>query len=88
MDDMKEIRAQLAEVREWLTRMDGKLDGMSDIKKTAESANERSRDALALAQENARDIAEMKTNSRWSWGFIIGIGTSFIGAVLAYILNK
>lgn len=88
MDDMKEISTQLAGVREWLVRLDTKLDGMAEVKKTAETALDKARIADAKADENARDIAEMKTNSRWSWGFIIGIGTSFIGTVLAYILNK
>jgi hypothetical protein len=88
MDDMKEIRTQLADVREWLVRLDTKLDGMTDVKKTADAANERSREALALAQENARDIAEIKADDRRKWGVIIGMGTSFIGSILIYFLTR
>ncbi|MGG4453230.1 hemolysin XhlA family protein [Brevibacillus porteri] len=88
MDDMKEIRAQLAEVREWLTKLDGKLDGMTDIKRTAESANDRSRDALALAQENARDIAEIKADDKRKWQVITGMGASFVVSILIYLLTK
>lgn len=88
MDDMKEIRTQLADVREWLVRLDTKLDGMADVKKTADAANERSREALALAQENARDIAEIKADDRRKWGAIGGMAASFIVSILIYFLTR
>ncbi|MCG5252637.1 hemolysin XhlA family protein [Brevibacillus agri] len=88
MDDMKEIRTQLADVREWLVRLDTKLDGMADVKKTADAANERAREALALAQENARDIAEIKTDDRRKWGAIGGMAASFIVSILIYFLTR
>jgi len=81
-DDVKELIKQAMDIREWLARLDTKLDRLEDVKATAEEANNRAREALALAQENARDVSEMKTNDRWKWGAIVTLAASILGAFL------
>lgn len=87
-DDVRELIQQTMDIREQLARLDTKLDRLEDVKMTADAANERSRDALALAQENARDIAEIKADDRRKWGAIGGMAASFIVSVLVYLLTK
>lgn len=82
-DDVKELIRSAMDIREWLARLDTKLDQLSDVKDTAELANERAREALSLSQENSRNIADMKTNDRWKWGAIITLAASILGSFLA-----
>ncbi|QDX93651.1 holin [Brevibacillus laterosporus] len=78
----------LQDVRERMVRVEEKVDHLSRDREKLDQVSEKARDALALAQENARDIAEIKADSRRSWGVIIGMGTSFIGSILFYFLTK
>ncbi|ATO51046.1 hemolysin XhlA family protein [Brevibacillus laterosporus] len=78
----------LQDVRERMVRVEEKVDHLSRDREKLDQVNDKARDALALAQENARDIAEIKADSRRSWGVIIGMGTSFIGSILIYFLTK
>ncbi|MBG9788680.1 hemolysin XhlA family protein [Brevibacillus laterosporus] len=78
----------LQDVRERMVRVEEKVDHLSRDREKLDQVNDKARDALALAQENARDIAEIKSDSRRSWGVIIGMGTSFIGSILIYFLTK
>ena len=75
-------------VRERMVRVEEKVDHLSRDREKLEQVHDKAREALALAQENARDIAEIKSDSRRSWGVIIGMGTSFIGSILIYFLTK
>lgn len=85
---MKELMKQLMDVREWLVKLDTKLDHMQSVKETAEEAHEKASRALALAEENARDIAEVKTSNSRSWQVITGMGATFIVSILIYFLTK
>ncbi|AUM66360.1 holin [Brevibacillus sp. 7WMA2] len=78
----------LQDVRERMVRVEEKVDHLSRDREKLEQVHDKAREALALAQENARDIAEIKSDSRRSWGVIIGMGTSFIGSILIYFLTK
>ncbi|MCR8939861.1 hemolysin XhlA family protein [Brevibacillus laterosporus] len=78
----------LQDVRERMVRVEEKVDHLSRDREKLDQVNDKAREALALAQENARDIAEIKADSRRSWGVIIGMGTSFIGSILIYFLTK
>lgn len=83
-----DIVSVLQDVRERMARIEEKVSQLTNDRERIDRADEKARDALALASENARVIAEMKTDSRRSWGVIIGMGTSFIVSVLIYFLTK
>ena len=67
------ISRDIAELREWLVRIDTKVDYLNDVKHTAEEADAKADKALAIAQENREDIRDMKANTKWVWGTIIAV---------------
>jgi hypothetical protein len=67
------ISRDIAELREWLVRIDTKVDYLNDVKHTAEEADAKADKALALAEENREDIRDMKANSKWVWGTMIAV---------------
>ncbi|RVT57414.1 hemolysin XhlA family protein [Niallia taxi] len=69
----EDMNDKIAEIREWLVRLDTKLDYMHDVKRTAESADDKATEALSLAQKNHDDIRDMKANSKWAWGTIFTV---------------
>ncbi|MED4828126.1 hemolysin XhlA family protein [Bacillus atrophaeus] len=68
-----EFNDKLAEVREWLVRIDTKVDFFNEVKTKAERADEKSDEALAMAKENRADIADMKANTKWVWGVMLTV---------------
>lgn len=83
-----DIVSVLQDVRERMVRVEEKVDHLARDRERAEKAYETARDAMALAQENARNISEIKADDKRKWGVIIGMGTSFIGTILVYFLTK
>ena len=67
------ISRDIAELREWLVRIDTKVDYLNDVKHTAEEADAKADKALAIAQENREDIRDMKANTKWVWRTIIAV---------------
>jgi hypothetical protein len=67
------ISRDIAELREWLVRIDTKVDYLNDVKHTAEEADAKADRALALANENREDIRDMKANTKWVWGAILTV---------------
>ncbi|MGN2662184.1 holin [Bacillus stratosphericus] len=59
------ISRDIAELREWLVRIDTKVDYLHDVKHTAEEADAKANKALALGEENRKDIRDMKANTKW-----------------------
>ncbi|MED4579006.1 hemolysin XhlA family protein [Bacillus atrophaeus] len=71
--NIHEFNDKLAEVREWLVRIDTKVDFFNEVKTKAERADEKSDEALAMAKENRADIADMKANTKWVWGVMLTV---------------
>jgi hypothetical protein len=67
------ISRDIAELREWLVRIDTKMDYMSEVKRTADEADAKADKALAMSEENREDIRDMKANTKWVWGTIIAV---------------
>ena len=65
------------EIVQRLTKIEENTKGIDQVSDKASSA-------LAKAEENEKDIAEIKENQKWTWRTIAGIGVS----VIVYILNK
>ncbi|WP_376715900.1 MULTISPECIES: hemolysin XhlA family protein [Enterococcus] len=69
---------------ERLVRIETKLDNYESLREKADSAKDRADAAYAIAVGNAEDIKEMRATSKWSWGYMIGLGITIIG----YFLTK
>jgi hypothetical protein len=86
-----ELNEKIADIREWLVRIDTKVDFLNEVKRTAEKAEEKADSAdvkaskaLALAEENRDDIVEMKANTKWIWGAMLTGATIIIGIVALF----
>lgn len=66
-----ELNEKIADIREWLVRIDTKVDFLNEVKRTAEEAESKADEALAISKENREDIREMKANTKWVWGTIL-----------------
>jgi hypothetical protein len=87
-DEIRELIKSLMDVREWLARLDAKLDHLADVKDMAEQAGKTADRALALAEENARDVAELKAESVRNRQLIYGTLATVIAGVLVYFLTN
>lgn len=67
------ISRDIAELREWLVRIDTKMDYMSEVKRTADEAKTTADEAKQLSLDNREDIRDMKANTKWVWGTIIAV---------------
>lgn len=77
------ISRDIAELREWLVRIDTKVDYLNDVKHTAEEADAKADKALAMAEDNRNDIRDMKANTKWVWGFMLGVATLVVTIAVA-----
>ncbi len=67
----------LHDVVERLARIETKIDNYESLREKADKA-------FSMSLNNTEDIREIKSNNRWAWGFIIGLGLTIIG----YFLTK
>lgn len=65
------------EVVERLVRIETKLDNYEVLRDKADKA-------YSMALHNEDMIREIKATNKWSWGFMITLGISFVG----YLLSK
>lgn len=67
------ISRDIAELREWLVRIDTKVDYLNEVKHTAEQADAKADKALAMSEDNREDIRDMKANTKWLWGTVLTV---------------
>ncbi|MDE1454736.1 hemolysin XhlA family protein [Bacillus paralicheniformis] len=78
-----ELNDKIADIREWLVRIDTKVDYFNEVKHTADRAYEKADEALILAKESQADISDMKANTKWLWGVILTVvGLAISGIAL------
>ena len=83
---MKDDTAQ--DVIERLVRIETKLDNYEALREKADAAKDVADHAYSIALNNADDIKEIKANNKWSWGYMIGLGTvSYTHLTLPTILR-
>lgn len=68
--------------REILQRLTRIEENTKVINETTSKADK----ALALATSNEKQIKDIKSSNRWSWGFLIVFGLTFIGNILIKFL--
>ncbi|MGG0778151.1 hemolysin XhlA family protein [Bacillus rugosus] len=90
--NIHEFNDKLAEVREWLVRIDTKVDYFNEVKlradqayEKADQAEEKAEKALAMSMENQSDVADMKANTKWVWGVIIGVAGLAISGIALFL---
>jgi hypothetical protein len=81
------ISRDIAELREWLVRIDTRLDYMSEVKRTADEADEKAGKALSIAEDNRQHIRDMKSNTKWLWGFFVALA-GVIAPLIVVVLSK
>lgn len=77
------ISRDIAELREWLVRIDTKVDYLNEVKHKAEQADEKADKALSLSESNREDIRDMKANTKWLWGVVLSVAGLLITVGIA-----
>jgi hypothetical protein len=70
--NLREIYDILTDLKVDMGVIKTQVSYLSEVKTTAENADDKSTQALALAQENTRDIAEMKANNQFRFNIMVG----------------
>ena len=60
----RELNDKIADIREWLVRIDTKVDFLNEVKRTAEEADAKAEKGLGLAEQNREDIDELETRTQ------------------------
>ncbi|WP_078548631.1 hemolysin XhlA family protein [Litchfieldia alkalitelluris] len=79
----RELSEKIADIREWLVRIDTKVDFLNEVKHKAEQADEKADKALVLSNENREQIRDMKANTKWVWGTILTVAGLLITISIA-----
>ncbi|MGG2024204.1 hemolysin XhlA family protein [Gottfriedia sp. S16(2024)] len=82
VDELK-FNEKIADIREWLVRIDTKVDYLNEVKRTAEEAESKADEALAISKKNSEDIRDMKANTKWAWGVILTIAGLLVSVGVA-----
>lgn len=79
----RELSEKIADIREWLVRIDTKVDFLNEVKHTAEQADAKADEALAIAKDNREDIRDMKADKKWLWGTMLTVAGLVITVAIA-----
>ena len=75
----KEIYDILTELKVDIGVIKTEVKFLAEIKTTAQNADDKAERALALAEENARDITEMKANNQFRFNIVVGAILTLVG---------
>jgi hypothetical protein len=73
------------EIREWLVRIDTKMDGFNDVKHTADRADQKADRALHKSEDNANAIAGIKKTAMWAIGLTITAFLTLTGIIVGVL---
>lgn len=82
----REIYDILTELRVDIGVIKTQLGYLSEVKKTAESADVKAAEALSLAKENAKDIEGIKKTTTWAIGLMVPSILTIVGILAAMVL--
>lgn len=74
----------LSEIRERLVRVETKIDAMTDVKATAETAKVTANEADQRARSAHHRIDEIADNQRWLWRTVVG---GIVAAVIGLFIK-
>lgn len=69
----RELSEKIADIREWLVRIDTKVDNLNEVKRTAEQANEKASQALQKTEELEKRIGGIVKTAMWAIPLVITI---------------
>jgi len=81
----RELNDKISDIREWLVRIDTKMDHMADIKRTADEANVKADKAVSMSEENAKDIEGIKKTTHWAIGLIVPSVLTIVGILFTVV---
>jgi hypothetical protein len=90
----RELNDKISDIREWLVRIDTKVDFFNDVKYTAERAEKKADEALIKSDDNTEDIeklsktvdegfAGIKKVAMWAIGLAITIAFGLAGLIIS-----
>jgi len=79
----EEVRV-LSDIRERVVRLETKIDAMTDVRESAETARDAALQALQSVKSAQHRIDEIADNQRWLWRTVIG---TILAAVVAILTN-
>jgi hypothetical protein len=72
----RELNEKISDIREWLVRIDTKVDFLNEVRTTAERAEQKADKALQSTEVNKEAINKMQTTTKWAVGLLV---TAIIG---------
>jgi hypothetical protein len=81
----RELNEKIADIREWLVRIDTKVDFFHEVKRIAEDADEKAGKALTASEENAKDIDGLKKFLMWATGLLTTGMVTLAAAVITVL---
>ncbi len=96
-DPVAKLLENALDIREWLARLDTKIDGMAgnlteikrdvaEAKSKGDSAQRTADEAMALARQAKEETDEMKKNTKWLWTTLIS-AAAVVAAIFIAILQ-
>lgn len=89
MPDIGEIKAlndQVMNVRLDIRELSTKVDGLKDVKKEVDAANDIAKEAFQYAKSGQHQINELKEGQKWLWRTIgAALITGIVGGAVALV---
>jgi hypothetical protein len=83
---MKALNDQMMNVRLDIRELSTKVDGLKDVKKEVDEANDIAKEALNYAKSGQHQINELKDSQKWLWRTVgASIITGVFGGVFAIL---
>lgn len=79
----RELNEKIGEIREWLVRIDTKVDFLNEVKSTAERAEHKADKALQKADEQTKQIDGIKKTAMWAIGLMVPAIIALAGIVVS-----
>lgn len=81
---LMELNSRMGVIENTTKHINEKLDGLAESTKKIDEVEVIANKAMSCAEENEKDINEIKENQRWTWRTIAGIGVS----VVVYFITR
>lgn len=84
-ENHEQLSEKIADIREWLVRIDTKVDFFNDVKHTAERAESKADRALLKTDDLDRAVEIMRTTTKWAIGLTVGSLLTAAGIVVSIV---
>ncbi len=84
-EQVRELSDKIADIREWLVRIDTKMDYLNEVRTTAEQAEQKADKALQKTDEIEKSVEQMRTTTKWAIGLTISSLLAAAGIVVSIV---